>query len=166
MPCCTSQPWPHNLTQTASGKSGAVQNTFLDPCSTGNEKLAAIGLLALGVVDPTPGNSGKKVVGPFVDLTTPDRRKHILDGDSTTQGGHRAGTGNPGKSEFPEGRSDDSIMHDISDIATDPTLTKKPGRNGRTITDGTRNGVDIRVVQDSNGDIVTGFPTNTSRNPR
>ena len=25
MPCWTSQPWPHNLNQTASGKPGAVQ---------------------------------------------------------------------------------------------------------------------------------------------
>ena len=91
--------------------------------------------------------------------------KHILDGDATG-GGHRAGTGKPGKSEFPAGRSDDSIIHDISDIATDPTLKSRPGRGGRTITDGTRNGVDIRVIQEKNGDIVTGFPTNTPRNPR
>ncbi len=101
----------------------------------------------------------------FVDLTTPARRRHILDGDATG-GGHRAGTGRPGKSEFPAGRSDDSIIHDISDIATDPTLKSIPGRGGRTITDGTRNGVDIRVIQGPNGEIITGFPTNTLRNPR
>lgn len=95
----------------------------------------------------------------------PARRRHILDGDATG-GGHRFGTGKPGKSEFPTGRSHDSIIHDISDIATDPTLISRPGRGGRTITDGTRNGVDIRVIQERNGDIVTGFPTNTPRNPR
>ena len=106
-----------------------------------------------------------KSVDDFVDLTTPARRRHILDGDATG-GGHRPGTGKPGKSEFPAGRSDDSIIHDISDIATDPTIRSRPGRGGRTITDGTRNGVDIRVIQERNGDIVTGFPTNTPRNPR
>ena len=26
MPCWTSQPWPHSFTQTASGKTGAVQS--------------------------------------------------------------------------------------------------------------------------------------------
>lgn len=30
---------------------------------------------------------------------------------------------------------------------------------------GTRNGIDIRVIQERNGDIVTGFPTNVPRNP-
>ena len=110
-------------------------------------------------------NRGGKGADEFVDLTTPARRRHILDGDATG-GGHRAGTGRPGKSEFPAGRSDDSIIHDISDIATDPTLKSIPGRGGRTITDGTRNGVDIRVIQGPNGEIITGFPTNTLRNPR
>ncbi len=98
-------------------------------------------------------------------MTSSARRKHILDGDATG-GGHRPGAGRSGKSEFPTGRSDDSIMHDISDIATDPDLTSRAGRGGRKITDGTRNGVDIRVVQERNGDIVTGFPTNTPRNPK
>ena len=101
----------------------------------------------------------------FVDLTSPQRRRHILDGDASG-GGHRNGTGRPGKSEFPAGRSDDSIIHDISDIATDPSLPSRAGRGGRTVTDGTRNGVEIRVIQERDGDIVTGFPTNTTRNPR
>lgn len=68
----------------------------------------------------------------FVDLTTPARRRHILEGDATG-GGHRPGTEKSGKSEFPAGRPDDSIIHDISDIATDPTLRSRSGRGGRTI---------------------------------
>lgn len=106
-----------------------------------------------------------KGAGEFVDLTSSARRRHTLDGDATG-GGHRPGTGKPGKSEFPAGRSDDNIIHDIYDIATDPTISSIAGRGGRTITNGTRNGVDIRVIQERNGDIVTGFPTNTPRNPR
>ena len=101
----------------------------------------------------------------FVDLASSSRRRHILDGNATG-GGHRPGTGIPGKSEFPAGWSDDRIMHNISDIATDPTLRSKLGRGGRTITEGTRDGIDIRVIQERNGDIVTGFPTNVPRNPR
>lgn len=106
----------------------------------------------------------KKADG-FVDLASPQRRKHILDGDATG-GGHRPGTGKPGKSEFPQGWSDSKIMHEISDVATDPNSVTRAGRGGRTITKGTRNGVDIRVIQERNGDIVSGFPTNVPRNPR
>ncbi len=76
----------------------------------------------------------------FVDLASPQRRRHILDGDATG-GGHRFGTGNPGKSEFPHGWSDDKIMHEISDIATDPNAARKSGRGGRTIAEGTRDGL-------------------------
>ena len=101
----------------------------------------------------------------FVDLASSSRRRHILDGNATG-GGHRPGTGIPGKSEFPAGWSDDRIMHNISDIATDPTLRSRLGRGGRTITEGIRDGIDIRVIQERNGDIVTGFPTNVPRNPR
>jgi hypothetical protein len=101
----------------------------------------------------------------YVGLARPKRRRHILDGDATG-GGHRPGTGHPGKSEFPTGWSDDRIMHEISDIATDPSLTSTVGRGGRTVTNGTRDGIDIRVIQEGNGDIVSGFPTNMQRNPR
>jgi RHS repeat-associated protein len=101
----------------------------------------------------------------LVDLSSPARRRHILDGDATG-GGHRAGTGIPGKSEFPGSWSDDQIMHHISDIATDPAATSTAGRGGRTILDGRRGGVDIRVVLEPDDSIVTGFPTNRPRNPR
>lgn len=105
------------------------------------------------------------VVPNSVDLSSAKRRKHILDGDSTG-GGHRPGTGKPGKSEFPQGWSDDKIMHEISDIATDPNALVKNGRGGRTIAEGTREGIDIRVIQDKSGDIISGFPTNVTRNPK
>ena len=103
--------------------------------------------------------------GDFVDLSDPKRRTHILEGDSTG-GGHRAGTGYSGKTEFPQGWTDDRIMHEISDIATDPSSNRRNGRGGRTITEGTRDGVDIRVIQEKNGEIVTGFPTNLPRNDK
>jgi hypothetical protein len=40
------------------------------------------------------------------------RRRHILDGDGVN-GGHRPGTGIPGKTEFPRGWPDDRIIREI-----------------------------------------------------
>lgn len=93
---------------------------------------------------------------------------HVLDGDATG-GGHRPGTGKPGKSEFPSNWSDDKIKGEISDVATDPNSTRTPGRGGRTVVQGTRDGIDITVVVEpgsKGGRIVTGFPTNVPRNPK
>lgn len=103
----------------------------------------------------------------FVDLTDAKGRTHILDGDSKG-GGHRFGTGNSKKSEFPASWSDDEILHHVSDVATDPASLRTPGHGGRTVVEGTRDGIDIRVILESpakGGRIVTGFPTNTPRNP-
>lgn len=112
-----------------------------------------------------------------VDLTDPQARKHILDGDETG-GGHRHGTGKPGKSEFPKDWSDAKILHEISDVATDPNSkwTQQTGSPGAKFTksgkpvrwkvEGTRDGVDITVIVEPDGrGIITGFPTNTPPNP-
>lgn len=98
-------------------------------------------------------------------LLDPQGEQHILEGDRTG-GGHRAGTGRPGKSEFPSGWSDERIKGEISDVATDPASSRTPGRGGRTVVRGTRGGIDIEVIVDSRGRIVTGYPTNVPRNPR
>ncbi|MGL4297723.1 MAG: EndoU domain-containing protein [Candidatus Neomicrothrix subdominans] len=99
----------------------------------------------------------------FVDLASASRRSHILDG-------HRYG-GEAGNTWFPKGWSDDKIMHSVSDIATDPSLTwvQQTGRAGAAFTrggapvrytvEGVRDGVKIRVVLEPGGEgIVTGFP--------
>ncbi len=102
----------------------------------------------------------------FVDLTDAKARKHILEGDATG-GGHRPGLGKPGKSEFPKGWRDEKILHEISDVATDPASKVTPGRSGRLVIEGMRDGVDIRVIVEppsKGGRIVTGFPTNAPRN--
>jgi hypothetical protein len=101
-----------------------------------------------------------------VDLTTPPARDHILDGDGPGKGGgHRPGTGKPGKSEFPASWTDAKIIHEISDVATDPKSRRAPGFGGRVIVEGSRDGVGIRVIVDADGKIITGFPTNQPRNP-
>jgi len=107
--------------------------------------------------------AGQPAPDEYVDLTTPERRVHILDGDATG-GGHRAGTGIPGKSEFPAEWSDDRIIHEISDVATDPASGRVPQGN-RTVVTGQRGGIDIKVVLGPDGTIITGHPTNVPRNP-
>lgn len=110
-----------------------------------------------------------KSADDFVDLASASRRSHILDGEvrpnGTFGGGHRPGTGFAGKSEFPAGWSDDGIMHEISDIATEPSLVWRAGnRPGDFFVNGTRDGVDIEVLI-RNNQIWTGYPTNLPRNP-
>ena len=96
---------------------------------------------------------------------SPERRVHILDGDARG-GGHRPGRGVPGKSEFPRGWSDDAIVAAIEDVANDPASARRFEADGRTVVTGRRDGVDIRVVVERDGrSIVTGYPTNTPRNP-
>ncbi|QOK91050.1 hemagglutinin [Ralstonia pseudosolanacearum] len=94
---------------------------------------------------------------------------HILDGDGPGKGGgHRAGTGKSGKSEFPPSWSDEKIKGEVSDVATDPNSVRTPQQNGRIKVQGKRDGVDITVIVEPSsrgGRIVTGFPTNTPRNP-
>jgi hypothetical protein len=118
-----------------------------------------------------PGATGGRV-----NLASRQRTTHILDGDATG-GGHGPGRGISGKSEFPSRWSDDDVMAYISDVVTDPnaTHTQLTGRAGATTTragdpvrysaEGTRDGIDIKVIYDSSGEIITGFPTNVPRNP-
>jgi hypothetical protein len=48
-----------NVYDTANDVADTAK-VFGDNCSTNNDKFKALGLLALGVIDPTPGNLGKK----------------------------------------------------------------------------------------------------------
>jgi hypothetical protein len=100
--------------------------------------------------------------GEFVNLADQTATTHILEGDATG-GGHAPGLGIPGKSEFPAGWSNDRIMHEISDVATDPA-SRVTTQGRTTIIQGTRDGVNIKVVM-RDGRIVTGYPTNVPRNP-
>ncbi len=98
----------------------------------------------------------------LVNLVRPDRATHILDGDKAG-GGHRSGTGKPNKSEFPSNWDDAKIKHEISDVATDPAAHREvQGKD--TVVEGTRDGVDIRVIV-RNGEIHAAYPTNLPRNP-
>ena len=101
----------------------------------------------------------------YIDLTTPERRKHILYGDKTG-GGHKYGTGKAGKSEFPKSWSDDKIIHVISITARDKASQCKTQRNGYCKIDERIENIDLRVILGRDKKfIITGYPTNTRRNP-
>lgn len=110
-----------------------------------------------------------KTEGGLVNIASPARTGHILDGEArpngTFGGGHRAGTGFPGKSEFPATWSDAQVMHNISDVATDPSLAWRAGaKPGDFWVNGARDGIDIEVLI-RNDEIWTGYPTNVARIP-
>ena len=91
---------------------------------------------------------------------SPDRRAHILEGDATG-GGHRHGGGSPGKSEFPSDWSDGKIIEEVESVANDPASRRTVQPNGRLRVEGTRDGVDIRVIIDIDGtSIRTAHPIN------
>jgi hypothetical protein len=115
---------------------------------------------------PRPGDDGRRLLPCGRAAVSPERRVHILDGDARG-GGHRPGRGIPDKSEFPRGWSDDRMIAAIEDVANDPNSARRLEADGRTVATGRRDGVAIRVVVERDGhSIVTGYPTNTPRNPR
>ncbi len=91
---------------------------------------------------------------------SPERRAHILDGDADGGGGHRHGTGNPGKTEFPASWTDEKIVDVLKDVARRPD--HPPGHqewNDRWVARGTRDDVEVAVVIARDGRIWTGWPT-------
>lgn len=100
----------------------------------------------------------------------PERITHILDGDSTG-GGHRHGTGRPGKTEFPASWEDAKIVDAIVDVARRPD--QKPEHqqwNDRWVARGTRDDVGIVAVLARDGRIWASWPTPDSpgvtKNPK
>jgi hypothetical protein len=83
-----------------------------------------------------------------------------LNGDAKGRGGgHRAGTGKPGKTEFPADWSDDKILDSVSDVAKNGTPVKPGNKPNTTVKTGTVDGVDIEVVvNNGDGSVVTGYP--------
>jgi hypothetical protein len=99
----------------------------------------------------------------------PERATHILDGDKTG-GGHRHGTGKPGKTEFPASWDDWKVIDTILDVARRPDST--PGHqewNDRWVVRGARDDVGIVAVIERYGRIWTAWPlpggTGVVKNP-
>jgi filamentous hemagglutinin len=107
----------------------------------------------------------------LVNLASPQRTTHILAGEGPGKGGH-LWPGQQGKTPFPSNWSPEKIMHNVSDIATDPKLTwlQQSGKIGSWFTNkgaptrftvfGERNGIEIKVVLEPAGEgIITAHPT-------
>jgi hypothetical protein len=101
---------------------------------------------------------------------TPERTIHVLEGDKTG-GGHRHGTGKPGKTEFPASWDDEKIIDSALDVARKPDKPPvRQDRNDTWLCSGTRANVEVSVVVASSGEIVSGWPEEGGpgvvRNPR
>lgn len=98
---------------------------------------------------------------PIDEITLPqDRRVHILDGDGPGKpgGGHRYGTGRPGKTEFPADWDDNKIVSAIEDVARAPDRVTWQDFNSRWRVTGQREGVEITGVVRPDGRIWTAWP--------
>jgi hypothetical protein len=84
---------------------------------------------------------------------------HILDGDADGSGGHRHGTGRPGKTEFPASWDDTKITDTVLDVARRPDRPPVHQHwNGRWVARGVRDDVDVVVVIAGDGRIWTCWP--------
>lgn len=107
---------------------------------------------------------------PAATHITAERATHILDGDPppSSGGGHIAGTGKPGKTEFPLGWGRPLILSNVQDVARNPD--QPPEKDGdRWVAYGVRDGVRIKVVLEPDGEVVTAFPEGgpgVHQNPR
>ena len=86
----------------------------------------------------------------------PERAIHILDGDATG-GGHRYGTGAPGKTEFPASWDEEKITSSILNVARSPNSAILQ-RNGRWKVEGVRDHVMLAVIIMSDGRIWSAYP--------
>ncbi len=90
---------------------------------------------------------------------SPERRGHVLDGDADGGGGHRHGTGNPGKTEFPSSWNDEKIIDALLDVARRPDHPPRQQEwNDRWVARGTRDEVEVVVVIAPDGRIWSGWP--------
>jgi hypothetical protein len=90
---------------------------------------------------------------------TPERTAHILDGDGKG-GGHRHGTGQPGKTEFPATWDDQKVIDTLLlDVARRPDSQPVHQHwNDRWVCGGTRDGIEVSVVVLRTGEIWTAWP--------
>ena len=78
-------------------------------------------------------------------------------GNRAAGGGHRHGTGIPRKTEFPADWDDDIAVAHIVDVARRPDSVEMQD-NGRWIVRGGRDGVEMDVIVEPDGRIVTAYP--------
>ncbi len=88
--------------------------------------------------------------------------RHILGGERYGNGGHRPGTGFPGKTEFPDGWSDTRILDAVDGAVQNPVKAwrRRDFGNGNTNFTyvGEADGLRIGVVVDRDGRVISAFP--------
>jgi len=125
--------------------------------------------------DAQKGKSGWDAIDaekrPALDSlrVTTNRETHILDGDAYG-GGHRHGTGRPGKTEFPASWSDEKIISVLLDVASRPDQPPEHQvRKDRWLAQGTREDVVVVALVAGDGRLWSGWPKSgpgVVRNPR
>lgn len=135
-----------------------------------NKKTIAVLLLLLSLAGGWLGFAPSSSVPPVLPQTaahpapesagyvlTDKRRVHILYGDETG-GGHKAGMGKPGKSEFPANWDENKIIASAIAVANDDSLPLRP--SGRYFLKmGEVDGLKIRVVVNRDAhEIITAYP--------
>lgn len=92
------------------------------------------------------------------------------DGAGTPGGGHRHGTGRPGKTEFPQTWPDDKILAAIQDAAGHPADADWQEFNSRWRVSAEREHVRVTVVVLPDGSIWAAWPepggAGVTQNPR
>lgn len=158
----TSAPARSFVTQQLGARAGALEDAVVGGFSLAS---AVTTITAAGAV----GSPSEVTTPAHVNLASPQRTIHILDGEAGGGGGHRY-PGNPGKTLFPRSWSDARIMHEVSDIVTDPALTwtrqgqgtgffYRSGNPARYFVVGERGGIQIKVVVEPMGEgIITAHP--------
>lgn len=84
---------------------------------------------------------------------------HVCHGDENNirRGGHLAGTGRPGKTEFPQTWDDVDVREALTAVASSPATTQPKG-GGKFSAIGFHRGVEIDVIVRSDGSIEAGWP--------
>ncbi len=95
-----------------------------------------------------------------------DGGQHIIDN-------HAAGSGHPGKTEFPHDWVPERLLDNVLDAAKFPDSTPELLRTGKWRARGERDGVLIEVIADPFGEVISAFPQsgegvvlNAHRGPR
>jgi hypothetical protein len=113
---------------------------------------------------------GPEPVWPSEIVVPADRRAHILEGEPGDGGGHRHGTGQPDKTEFPAAWNDDRIIDAVLAVVRNPDQPpERQDWNERWQVGGIHDGVGIVAVVERDGRVWTAWPLDGSpgvvRNP-
>jgi hypothetical protein len=157
---------PDLLSGVATGGAVPAARRGLDVAGDLEELADDVAVLArridVNAGGPVERRDGADVPGDYVqhiqDLT-PERRRHILDGEGDgRRGGHRHGTGNRGKTEFPAHWTDDEIIQRVMETAMRPGAGKwNPEHKSFNVT-AEYDGVVVVVAVRPPGEIVSAFP--------